>query len=256
MGTSQSSPGPGGNSPLVPPWADDQPQQPLPEPEPARFKEFRQYLGRYTASRKAGSRDSRQLEKALRYYARKSTGGGSTATRRMGSVTRAGASLYGLLTGGFTGAALESTINLTDLVGQPCDLAIASIIRALTIEDGDKDKIQAAMNHALSEALEGTEIFDLNFITDEVVVNTMISYLAESVFLQIVMDAGKAWNKAESAYQAGLAESDLRELVKVVVDKKMSPMFTGNIRSFNNGQIVQLERNVIAEVWKEWEDYQ
>lgn len=29
MGTSQSSKGPGGGSPLVPPWADDQPQQPL-----------------------------------------------------------------------------------------------------------------------------------------------------------------------------------------------------------------------------------
>ncbi len=38
MGTSQSSKGPGGGSPLVPPWADDQPQQPLPSPQERRFE--------------------------------------------------------------------------------------------------------------------------------------------------------------------------------------------------------------------------
>lgn len=45
MGTSQSSTGPGGGSPLVPPWADDQPQQPLPPPQERRFAPFRESLG-------------------------------------------------------------------------------------------------------------------------------------------------------------------------------------------------------------------
>ena len=46
MGTSQSSKGPGGGSPLVPPWADDQPQQPLPSPQERRFAPFRESLGK------------------------------------------------------------------------------------------------------------------------------------------------------------------------------------------------------------------
>lgn len=40
MGTSQSSKGPGGGSPLVPPWADDQPQQPLPSPQKGGLRHF------------------------------------------------------------------------------------------------------------------------------------------------------------------------------------------------------------------------
>lgn len=252
MGTSQSSPGPGGGSPLVPPWADDQPQQPLPQPEPARFKEFRQSLGSYLSSGDIG-----KLRSALGYYARKGSGGGGSASRRMGSATRVGANLYGFLTGGGSfGAPGELTISLNDLVGQSCDLAITLITRALTPEGGDADKIRAAMNYALAEALDGIEVFDPAFITDDVIVNTMISYLSESVFLQIVMDAGKAWNKADSVNKALKAESDLRELVKVEVDKNMGPRLTGEIRSFTQREIINIERQVISDVWKEWELYQ
>lgn len=252
MGTSQSSPGPGGGSPLVPPWADDQPQQPLPSPEPARFKPFRQSLGSFV-----NSGDHDKLKSALGHYARKGTGGGGTASRRMGSVTQAGARLFGALTGSEAfGAPGEQAINLNDLTGQPCDEAIAAITQALSTEDGDADKIRAAMNHALVEALDGVEIFDPSCITDDVVVDTMIGYLAESVFLQIVMDAGKAWNKADTVDKALRAEDDLREVVKVVVDKCMAPRFAGKGRSFTRNEIIQMEKQVIREVWSEWEGYQ
>lgn len=252
MGTSQSSPGPGGDSPLVPPWADDQPQQPLPTPEPARFKPFRQSLGSFVSSG-----DHSKLKSALGHYARKGTGGGGSASRRMGSVTRAGGSLYGALTGdGTFGVSGEQAISLNDLAGQPCDIAVAAITRALARDDGDADKIRAAMNHALVEALDGIDIFDPSCITDDVIVDTMICYLAESIFLQIVMDSGKAWNKAETAAQALMAETELRELVKVVVDNHMAPKFAGKARSFSRNEIIQMEKQVVSEVWREWEGYQ
>jgi len=252
MGTSQSSPGPGGKSPLVPSWADDQPGIPLPKPEARRFAPFRETLGRYLQS---GNRDD--LRSSLGNYARKGSGGGSTASRRMGSVNQAGASLYGALSGGEAfGVSEEKLVSLSDLSGQPCDAAIAQITDALTPEDGDADKIRSAMNHALVEALDGVEVFDPECITDDVIVNTMIGYLAESVFIQIVMDAGDAWNKAEKESQSISAENDLRELIKVVVDHHMASKFGGNVRSFTSQQIVKLERLVIQEVWSEWEDYQ
>ena len=250
MGTSQSSTGPGGGSPLVPPWADDQPQQPLSSPQPARFMAFRQSLGRFVSSGDRG-----ELQRAVGHYARKASGGSASAVRRMGSVTQAGGALFGTLSGAPAGPG-EPSVDLGGLAGLPCELAISAISQALTSEDGDSDKIRAAMNHALVEALDGVETFDPDSITDDVIVDTMIGYLAESIFLQMVMDSNKAWNKAETSADAMRAETELRELIKVMVDKHMAPKLTGSVRSFSRQQMVQIERQVVVDAWKEWEAYQ
>lgn len=250
MGTSQSSSGPGGNSPLVPPWADDQPQQPVPPAQNRRFAPFREAIGK---SVQGGGQQ--QLQKALGHYARKATGGSAVAARRMGSVTQAGGALFDLLSGASAGAGTQA-IDLQRLTGLPCDQAIASIVDSLATDDGDSEKIRAAMNHALVKALDGVVDFDSNNITDDVLVTTMLEYLAESIFLQIVHDAGKAWNKADTPSQALQAERSLKALIKAVVDKNMAPKLAGNIRSFSKEQIVQIERLSIIESWKEWEDYQ
>lgn len=250
MGTSQSSAGPGGSSPLVPPWADDQSQQSQTTPQPARFMAFRQSLGRFVSG---GNRND--LVSAVGHYARKSSGGGGNAARRMGSVTQAGAGLFGALAG-VPAAPGEASVDLGSLAGLPCDQAISAITQALITEDGDSDKIRAAMNHALVEALDGMETFDPQCITDDVIVDTMIGYLAESIFLQIVMDSDKAWNKADTPSQAMKAETDLRELVTVVVDRHMAPKLKGNVRKVTRHQMIQVERQAIIDAWREWEAYQ
>jgi hypothetical protein len=251
MGTSQSNPGPGGKSPLVPSWADDQPQQPLATPESARFKPFRQALGKFLSSG-----DRKKLESALGHYARKSTGGSGNASRRMGSVIQAGGSLFHALTSGESfGQPGETSVNLSELAGLPCDQAIGIITQALVTTDGDADKIRAAMNHALAGALNDIETFDPSCITDDVIVDTMIGYLSESIFLQIVMDAGKTWNKSDTSAQALRAESDLKEIVKVEVGKYMAAQFAGKIRTFTKTEVIQLERQVIVDVWRDWESY-
>lgn len=251
MGTSQSSPGPRGNSPLVPPWADTQPEQPLPEPEARRFKPFRQDLGRYI-----NSGDSVDLRSALGHYARRASGGSTVASRRMGPVTSAGASLYGALLGSSPfGAPGEKSINLGDLSGKDCSVAIDTIINALTPDGGDSDKIRSAINLALVDALDGVETFDQSAITDDLIMDTMIGYLAESIFLQIVMDGGNAWTKAETAVQEISAEVALRELIKVIVDKYMASKLSGKVRSFTRSEFIKIQQRVIAEVWTEWEAY-
>jgi hypothetical protein len=250
MGTSQSSSGPGGGSPLVPPWADDQPQQPLPPPQAGRFAPFRKSLGSAVSS---GNRDD--FRKAIGHYARKASGGGGSAARRMGSVTKAGAGLFGTLAGIPAGPG-ETSVDLGSLAGLPCEQAISAISQALTTEDGDSDKICAAMNHALVDALDGVETFDPQCITDDVIVDIMIGYLAESIFLQMVMDSDKAWNKADTPALAIGAETELRELIKVVVDKHMAPKLAGNARAVSRQQMAQIERQAIIDTWKEWEAYQ
>ncbi|MFQ2293699.1 hypothetical protein ACK323_19555 [Aeromonas enteropelogenes] len=250
MGTSQSSTGPGGGSPLLPPWADDQPQQPLPLPQGDRFRPYRTSLGRAVSS---GNRDD--FRKAIGHYARKASGGSSNAARRMGSATNAGAGLFSILAG-VPAASGEASVDLGSLAGLPCELAISTITQALATGDGDSDKIRAAMNHALVEALDGVETFDPQCITDDVIVDTMIGYLAEIIFLQMVMDSDKAWNKANTPSQALRAETELRELIKVVVDKHMATKLTGKVRNVSRQQMVQIERQAIIDVWKEWETYQ
>lgn len=250
MGTSQSSTGPGSSAPLVPPWADDQPQQPQSTPQPARFMAFRQSLGKFVSGG-----DRNDLKSAVGHYARKASGGSSSAARRMGSVTQAGARLFGALAGIPAGPG-DTSLDLGSLIGLPCELAISAIIEALTTEDGDSAKIRAAMNHALVEALDGVETFDSECITDDVIVDTMIGYLSESIFLQMVMDSDKAWNKADTPAKAMRAETDLRELIKVVVDKHMASKLAGNVRTFTRHQMAQIERQAIIDAWNEWEAYQ
>ena len=250
MGTSSSSPGSGGSSPLVAPWADDQPERPLPPPEPRRFAQFRMALGQAIAK---GSRED--LTKALGYYASKATGGNSIAARNMGSVIKSGASLFGVLSGLAT-TSEEVSFDLKSLEGLSCEQAISTITQAPTPQNGDTDKIRSAMNYALVEALDGIDTFDPQQITDEMICNTMINYLSESILLQIVMDSGKAWNKAETSAQALQAESDLREMIKVCVDKHMATKLNNNVRLFARTEMIQLERQVSIDVWKEWETYQ
>tara|TARA_A100001391_G_scaffold32743_1_gene17555 strand:- start:3235 stop:3573 length:339 start_codon:yes stop_codon:yes gene_type:complete len=112
------------------------------------------------------------------------------------------------------------------------------------------------MNRALTEALDGIETFDPQSITDNVIVDTMIGYLSESIFLQMVSDSGKAWNKADSPLQAVRAETELRELIKVVVDKHLAPQLTSNVRNLSRQQMAQIERQAVVDAWSEWEAYQ
>jgi hypothetical protein len=260
MGTSQSHPGPGGKSPLVPPWADDPSEdekpslEPKPQeaPEPLRFKPFRQKFGEFVCTGNPSA-----LNSALGHYARKSTGGAGSAAKRLGNSVKAGASLYSTLVSGGTGVVGEDlSINISSLAGMPCEIAINSITQTLTPVGGDSDKIRSAINYALVEALNGVETFDPNVITDDIVINTMISYISESIFLQVLQDAGKAWIKAETPSQEIVAENSLRELIKVEVDIHMAPMFKENVRSLTKSQIIAIQQDVIKAVWIDWEKYQ
>ncbi len=251
MGTSQSSSGPNSNSPLVPPWADDEPQKPLPTPPSARFKPFRESLGKYLKTN-----DQSYLISALGHYARKGTGGGTLASRRLGSVTSAGARLYGMLSSlAESKVPPDVSIDLDNLKGQPFDIAIDIITRSLITNDGDADKIRVAMNHALVEALDGVVFFDPTNITDDIIISTMINYLSEAIFLQIVNDSGKSpWKKAVTTTQFAIAENALREIIKVIVDKNMAPRLKNDTRTFTKKEIKTLQSEVIKIVWKEWEE--
>ena len=252
MGTSASSKGPGSQSPLVPPWADANPGTLLPPPEPRRFKPFRLSLSRFVQSG-----NKADLYKAMGHYARTATGGRNVGARRFGSASKTGGALFGLLSdlrSGGTGEAIVN-IDLSSLNGKDLDYAIQEIARVVTCVDGDAEKTKVAVQHALSETLEGLGTFNSSVITDEMLVNIMILYVRDFVFQQIVMESGKALQGLTNGIQAIEVENAILELVSVIVEKTMSPFFINGISLLTRQQVEGIQQKTIAEVMMEWGKY-
>ncbi|HDU8546453.1 TPA: hypothetical protein RG671_000915 [Morganella morganii] len=246
MGTSQSSRGPKNGNPLVPPWADQ-----TKNGKNENLSGFRTLFGRF-----AKNRDNSSLKSALGRYSRQVTGGSDSANERLSNIVSAGGGLFELLNNGIINDLNNNPlIDLTSLTGLSCEDAIARISQALSDGSEDADKIQTAMNDALVEALDGKNTFDPQDITDDVLIETMICYLADSIFIQVTMDAGKAWNNAQSVKELQDAENDLHEYISAVVDNHMEPKISKNIKSFLKRDIINIQREIITEVWNEWKGY-
>jgi len=250
MGTSQSSKGQSAAMPLVPPWADDQPNQPLPDPIPGRFRQFRRSMTEYM---KSGDRND--LQSALGHYARTSTGGASIAVRKFGNIIKAGGSLFDLLSTGQT-QLNGQILDISQLSDKPLEEAIAIIADALTPINGDGERIRMAINNALIEALDGVTEFDITTVNDIILESVLINYLSESITLEVLLNIGDSMNNAESASKQMDIENNLHELTKVIVEKNMSKKLQNKIKSFSAQQIIDFQRQTIYEVWQEWESYQ
>lgn len=250
MGTSTSSKGANNRSPLVPPWADIDGAGPGPKPEENRFQSFRTHLGKYVASG-----DAQHLGQALRSYARSSTGGSGVGPRRFGAMARAGAGLFETLNQLRTNAP-NAPVNLAALAGRPTRDVIDALVDALVPENGDADRIRAALNEALSTCLEGVQVFDFASITDEVLINLMVAYTTLCIFQAIVLDSDKAFTKGSTPESVESAERDLLQLVEVITDKHMQPLLQSHVGHLSAVQMQQVQLAAIKEVWKEWEAFQ
>jgi hypothetical protein len=249
MGTSQSSKGPSSDVSLVPPWADDEPHKPLPAPIPGRFRQFRHSMTRY-----AKTGDKEQLKSALGHYARTSTGGASVAVRRFGNVIKAGSSLLGLLSTGQT-QPNEPIINLEQLSGKTIEEAISIIANTLTPLNGDGERIRTSINNALIAALDGITDINLSIMTNDILSSVIINYITENIFLDILLNSGNSFNNTRTLSEEIKMENTLHELIKVITDTKFAKKINGDIRSLSLSQITKLQRQVIIEVWQEWENF-
>jgi hypothetical protein len=249
MGTSQSSKGPSSNVSLVPPWADDQPQQPLPSPIPGRFRQFRRSMTGYA---KTGNKE--HLKIALGHYARTSTGGAGIAVRRFGNIIKAGASLFDLLNTGQT-QSNEPSLNLKQLSGKTTEEAISIIADTLTPINGDGERIRTSINNALVDALDGITEINLSIMTEDILASVLINFLTENIFLDVILNSGNSLNNANTVSERVEMENDLHELIKVLTDTKVAGKIKDDFRSFTISQITELQRQIIIEVWQEWENY-
>lgn len=255
MGTSSNNPGSNDRSPLVPPHADAEPGKPLPKPEENRFIVFRTNLGKYV---KSG--DQSYLNKGLSSYARKATGG--VGHRRFGTAVATGGALISALTGFQQGRPVEDiegidqdqATRLSEAVGKPLDEAIEIFADCLAPEGQDSDTIRDAIVHALSESLEGLEEeFDYQMLDEEVYTNTILCYLTEVVFQEVVLESGKSFDKAESPEVLQKREDVLRETVKSAIDNHLSEHIHGPISTLSSIQIRDIQFAALKDVFSDWE---
>lgn len=244
MGTSSSYGGPGGGTPLVPSWVDDDgsalpavpidgetesdgpsapadvattPDTSVPQPPPApgRFTAPRTNLTRFASS---GGTDRRALGRAIAGYVSTATGGAGLAARRMGASRRASVGLVSFLgdvqTRGVP-AALRA-LNLEALAGGTIEdifIGLADFVCPVggTVDDGIA---REAFIETIAQ-LETEGITDLAGLTAAQIETVFEIYATHAIRARICNDIGaKAVSLPASPHAAANVEAQLQDFIR------------------------------------------
>lgn len=253
MGTSASNSGTPSNGPLVPPWADIDDAGPGPEPEAQRFRGFRTTLGRFV-----GSGEPAVGRSALGRFVSSGLGGAATGVRRFGPAIVAGGRLTELvadLAQGGTGEAIVG-FDVTTLRGQDTGIAIERLVGLLCpTGTTDDEAIRAALDEALSAVLSDQPQFDPDVMSMEMLEELILKYTEEEIFLKVIAESGDAFDKATDPVLLVRRENDLRELVRVVVDKDGRPLVLASLKQLERKSYQSMVRELFGVVLRAFEEY-
>lgn len=281
MGTSQSSKGPGGGVPLVPPWVapaggEASPQNGVPAPaseaiEPAigtvpvapaagpapagRFTGARRNLGDFARS---GERES--LGRSLGHYVRGGYGGAATTARRFGGTASAANSLHGALAGlAAPGAVATTTVALDRdlLAGGSADDVINAIVDAVRPVDGTQDAEagRIAIADALSDLLQRFPEADLLKLDDAARAFVVERYVADDVFKRFELDVGKTiLERAPSATAALGRLKEARDYVREVVAASFKKLNEAG-RTISSGRVAGIVRDALVDAFEVFAGY-
>jgi hypothetical protein len=228
-----------------------QPPSPAPkQPESLRLTGFRRTLGNAVA-RGPSERTSGDIRRALKTYA-KATGGGNVAAARLGSASAAGARIYSLFSTGSATGPRGERLELSSLAGREIRVVIDRIVAALVSKDGDREKITAALQDALPQALNNVETFDPAAVDQDVLVNMMVIYTQECVFQQIVADSDRAFQRNSDPTEVGEMENELHSVVVAVVGQQMRSMFQQDA-TLSEAQARDIQAQAVRQTWDFWE---
>jgi hypothetical protein len=253
MGTSASNRGSGGASPLVPPWADLDNQGPGPESDSQRFRGFRTTLGRFVSGGDAGVGRS-----ALGRFVSSGLGGSAIATRRFAPAISAGGKLSELVADLAQGGSGESVVgfDVSAFRGHETTVVIERIVDALcptgTIDD---EATRTALDEALSAVLSDRPEFDPDAMSLEMLEELLVKFTEEEIYLKVIAESGDAFDKVADPVILMDREIQLRELVRVVVDKDGRALLSETTKNFQKGTYDRVVRELFATVLRAFEDY-
>ena len=247
MGTSTSSKGPNGKTPLVPSWANEGGGS-IACGIDNTLGEFRGYLGK--AANKPSGPSGTNLRKAIGHYAKNATGGKKVGPQRYQKLIATGGGLFDLFQNIQAGNDYLN-LKISDLI----DIVIDQIIENLLVIDGDSERIRASLNQSLAECLDGIDEFDFNQISSDMIIDLMLNYTEQYLFQQIVLDSRAAFDKADTPENVASLEQDLRSLINSSVDKHMSKQLKNGANSLTRKDIENIQMKALEDIWGEWEDY-
>ncbi len=279
MGTSGSSGGPGGRTPLVPSWLGDAPGGPLPgapdgappdgeeqggdpqhppaplppipgAPPPARFQSARRSFSGFAGS---GGSDGPALRRAVGHYVRSGTGGTRNATRRMAVSSRAASSALGVFRGmrrDGVGATLRR-LNLSDLVGRPVADIFLGLTDIICPDGGSID--EGIARDAWIETVAGLDELGVEQMTDltlDQMQEVFLSFVAHTIEGRLFQDIGVNG----IAIAADLAtieafETQLRSYIR----RSVRDSFSGdlaNLPNFTDRHILDVVDTTYEEAWQ------
>ena len=251
MGTSTSSKGPNGKTPLVPSWANEGGGS-IACGIDNTLGELRGYLGK--AANKPSGPSGTNLRKAIGHYAKNATGGKKVGPQRYQKLIATGGGLFDLFQNIQAGNDYLN-LKISDLNGKPIDIVIDQIIENLLVIDGDSERIRASLNQSLAECLDGIDEFDFNQISSDMIIDLMLNYTEQYLFQQIVLDSRAAFDKADTPENVASLEQDLRALINSSVDKHMSKQLKNGANSLTRKDIENIQMKALEDIWGEWEDY-
>lgn len=287
MGTSQSSKGPPGNVPMVPPWVPsiptpepvppdgtlpdapnpDGPQQPqqaptspsaVPMPSPiasrGRFSGARRSLGDFARTGSAGD-----MRRALGHYVRKGYGGASTAAGRFGGTANTASALYSALSPSSVGgaAATEGRLDRALLAGRSAQDIMDAVVEAVRPVDGTQDAevSRAAIKDSLSELLTKFPEANLLELTEGERTFAIERFVGLDVFRRFAIDLGKTIQDKAPSPSTGLARlKEVKNYIKETVSAAFRHLREGG-RTLTTGRITQVVHAALLDALKVFEHY-
>lgn len=282
MGTSNSNPGPGGDTPLIPTWLgsggdgpaaqpppeapgpedagdgeEPAPPPPVPKPpperpplqagDPRRFTAARNSLTRFARS---GGSNGRNLRRAISNYVSTSSGGPRQAASRMGASRSAAAGLLDFLSDARSrgGAAALREVNLGALAGQPLEEIFLALADVVCPENGTVDEGVArdAFIEMIAD-LAKLEITDLDQLTVDQVQTMLELYATHAIEGRLCNDIGmKLIRVPKDLRAARQVEKALRDFVRRAVSDSIEKA-SSSLGNLSRGEA----RRIVDRVYKD-----
>ena len=285
MGTSGSSGGPGGGTPLVPSWLGSGPAGPLPggdvdappvdgtggapgegdtgetpgapvplppippTPPPARFQSARRNFSAFAGS---GGTDRGALRRAARDYVRAGTGSSRNATQRMGAARTTASGALRVFRGfqrDGTNATLRR-LNLGNLVGRAAGDLFISLTDVICPNGGPIDEGMArdAWLETVAD-LDDLGIDDATALTAGQMQELFLAFVAHSIEARLFQDIGVNGLKIAADLAAIQAfETEFRSYIRRSVRDSFSGDFNG-LATLSDRQITTIVDRTYEEAW-------
>ena len=286
MGTSASSSGQGGGTPLVPGWLggpeptpsatpaqmppssapDGQPPPSSPAPpslpptqpiDTSRFQRARRNFTKFAAS---GGEDRRALSRAVRSYVSRANGGSGNASRRMGSSRRAAAVLAGVF-GQLASDGADATFRSLNLdVALTGDIA-AALLALTDVICGDGGLVDEAIARDawcdVVADIDAIGVTSLDSIDDTQRKAIFAAFVAKTIERRILNDIGSSgFRVAGSPTEIRQVHEELASYIQSATKDEISACLPNDLKGLSPAKLDAIGREVYDIAWSILETYE